>query len=335
MPVWSREQWDALWDDYPHRQEFAGVPRGFVLEVDGAIVGSISSVLAKYSLAGRELRACAAGNAAVDPAHRAGSVRLFGEQLLQPGIDLYLNGSASAVTSKIMDTLKVPRIPQADYDVSLLWALRGTGVAKAGLTRRGVPLASLLAWPVGVGMQLVSTVKIRSGARARYPVRVVDSPAPDFDDLWERIRARTSTLVAFRDHLTLRWRYGKMIAAGNATILAVHRDGVLAGYTALVRKGHPKLGVDSYVVHDLQCVDDDEALTTSLLAAAWKHARAASLDLLEWTGFAGTKRAIAERSSTLRYRLGVWQAFYYTRDAALKPQLTESARWDFCGYDSD
>jgi hypothetical protein len=53
---------------------------------------------------------------------------------------------------------------------------------------------------------------------------------------------------------------------------------------------------------------------TCLLRAAPQCTRAASFDILEWNGFSGAKRTIAERSSMLKCKLNVWQAFYYTRD---------------------
>jgi hypothetical protein len=46
-------------------------------------------------------------------------------------------------------------------------------------------------------------------------------------------------------------------------------------------------------------------------------------------------RAIAERAALLRYRLDVWQAFYYTRDPSLKAALAAPENWDFSPYDSD
>jgi hypothetical protein len=334
MSAGSREHWLAIWDEYPHRAEFEGIPRGFVIEADGSIVGSISSVWAKYSLAGRELRATLAGNAAVDPSHRASSIRLFGEQLLQPNVDLYLNGSASEATSKVMETLKVRRVPQPSNDVCLLWG-SGTRFARAGLERKGVPLARVAAWPVGLALGMGSSFKIRRAGGTPYPVIETDAFSEEFDDLWRIVRGRATQLIGFRDSATLHWRYSREIAAGNATILTVRRDAKLAGYVTLVRRPRPALGVTGYCIHDFQCVDDDPELVSSLLAAAWRQTRKASIDLLEWSGFAGQKRAIAERSCLLTFSLDVWQAFYYTKDRGLKAELDSPARWEFSSYDSD
>ena len=335
MPTASRERWLAIWDEYPHRDDFKDIPRGFVLDANGVIVGSITSVWAKYWLSGNQLRATIAGNAAVDHAYRAGSVQLFGQQLLQPGVDLYLNGSASANTSKIMDTLKVLRVPQPDNDLGFLWATRGSRVAHAGLKRRGVPMARALSWLVGSGLRLASRLKLRQAGGANYPVAIEGGFTDAFDELWRTIRDRSTTLVGFRDRGTLHWRYARAIAAGNAVLLTVKRDGLLAAYAVLMRTPHPALGIVANSVHDFQCVDEDPGLVGSLLHAAWKETRARSLDLLEWFGFSGSKRAIAERASLLRYRLDVWQAFYFTRNRSLKQELSVPERWDFGPYDSD
>lgn len=335
MSTGSRERWLALWDDHPYRDDFAGVARGFVLEVDGSIVGTISTLWAKYCFMGREWRVGIAGNAAVDHSHRSGSIRLFGEQLLQPGIDLYVNGSASATASKIMEALKVCRIPQADNDVCLLWAANGHRVAQAGLARRRVPLARVAAWPVGAGLRVATSVKLRRAGRAGYPVSVCAEFSDEFDRLWALLRRDSTRLLGFRDSAMLRWRYAHHIGAGAAVLLTVRRDGSLAGYAILVRRHHARAGVGAYGVHDFQCVDEDPDLAASLLSAAVSEARRASLDVVEWMGFSGFKRAIAERSCLLRYHLEYWQAYYHARDGGLKEALKSPTPWDFSPYDSD
>jgi hypothetical protein len=196
-------------------------------------------------------------------------------------------------------------------------------------------MARALSWPVGSGLRLASRLKLRQAWGANYPVAVAGGFTEAFDDLWHTIRDRSTTLVGFRDRGTLHWRYARDIAAGNAVLLTVKRDGLLAAYAVLMRTPRPALGIVDNAVHDLQCVDEDPGLVGSLLRAAWKETRARSLDMLEWFGFSGSKRAIAERASLLRYRLDVWQAFYFTRNRALKQELSVPERWDFGPYDSD
>ena len=60
-----------------------------------------------------------------------------------------------------------------------------------------------------------------------------------------------------------------------------------------------------------------------------------SVDLLELAGFAGAKRALADRMAVLRYQLDIWQSYYYTGDASLKKELASPERWDYGPYDSD
>lgn len=335
MPGLSRERWLSIWEDYPYRKEFEDIPRGFVLEADGSIVGSISSVWAKYALGDRELRVVIAGNAAVDAAHRSASIRLFGQQLLQPGIDLYINGSASETASKLMETLKLSRVPQPRNDICLLWPTRGSSVARAGLERRGVPLAGALAWPVGAGLHFYTRLKLHFPAHELYPVQSTDSFSGEFDLFWQVLRSGATQLIGFRDSATLRWRYSRLVSAGGATILTVRRTGEFAGYAVVVRGQHPSMRIAACSIHDLQCVDSDPALVTSLLAASWRYARDLSVDLLEWSGFSGSKRAIAEKAAALTYRLDVWQAFYYARDRGLRKELEAENRWEFSSYDSD
>jgi hypothetical protein len=335
MFVAPEPEWRQLWDSHPYRAEFQDVPRGFVLEDQGNIVGSISNLWAKYWLGGRILRVAISGDAAVDPAYRSGSFKLMGETVRQPGVDLYLNGSPSEIASKIKDTLKVRRVPQRDYDVSLLWATRGFHVARAGLIRRGIPLAPVMAWPAGAAIRLASSMRALRARGPAYPVTVEHEFSEEFDALWLQIRDRSHALIGFRDRAMLQWRYGDLLARGGAHLLCVRHDGRLAGYAVLVRRDRPALEVTQYTIHDIQCIADDPGLTAALLRSALRKTRAAGLDLLEWIGHTGPKRALAEHCSALRYRLDVWQAYYYTRDPVLKQELAVPDRWAFGPYDSD
>src|SRR5437870_2970548 len=77
MSVPTEDEWRRTWDQHPYSDDFRDVPRGFVLEADGVIVGSIFNLWARYWLNGRTLRVAISGSAAVDPAHRRGSIRLM------------------------------------------------------------------------------------------------------------------------------------------------------------------------------------------------------------------------------------------------------------------
>jgi len=334
MPAWTPGQWRALWEEHPSRHDFVGVPRGFVLDADSSIVGTISSLWAKYRFRGRDLRAVVAGRAAVDAEHRANSIRLFGEQLQHAGADLYLNGSASVTTSKVMDAMKVPRVPQAGNDVALLWPARAMVVARVGLSRRRVPLARLFARPVASLLEAASAIRLHSFAKPRG-VDEVSRFDSDFDAFWQSMQERTSQLIAVRDRTTLTWRYGPQVAAGEAHVMVARKAGLLVGYAVLVRRPRPSLGVTAYVIHDLQCLNDEGETMMALLSAAWRRTRRDGLDLLEWSGFSGIRRLRAERVAVLPYQLDVWQAYYFTKDPVLRRELAVTDAWSFSSYDSD
>lgn len=334
MLAWSKNDWLALWDEFPYRDEFQSIPRGYVLTVADEIVGSISSVWARYALGDRVLRAVFASRVAVDPAHRGSSIKLFAQQLLERGIDLYLNTSASVATATIMDALKVPRVPQPRKDVLLLWPVNGPRVAGAALRRRGVPAGGLFRWPVGWALGVFSATKMRSG-RARYAVHEADSFSDEFDSLWREVREHSSWLVGFRDAPTLRWRYGHRLARGDATLLTARRRGNLAGYVILVRSQHPTWGLVANVIEDLQTEDGDPDLIDSLFVAAWRASRADGFDLMECDGFSHATRAVAERRVTLRHSVGHWQSFYFATDRALRAELADQSLWNLSRYDSD
>src|SRR5262249_2540088 len=109
----------------------------------------------------------------------------------------------------------------------------------------------------------------------------------------------------------------------------------LVGYAVLARMTREKLGIEQYLIHDVQSVGDDPGITAALIRGALRETKAAGLDLLEWVGQSGLRRDTAQRTSSLTYRLDVWQAYYYTRDADLKRDLDTPDRWSFGPYDSD
>jgi hypothetical protein len=334
MTLLPEDEWLRVWDEHPYAADFADVPRGFVLEVEGEIVGTIANLWAKYWLNGRTLKVAISGSAAVDPAHRGGSIKLMGETVRQRGVDLYLNGSPSAVASKIMESLKVRRVPQPNYDVSLLWPAAARRVALAGLKRRRIPLAALASVPAGMVLAARAAAK-GSSIRANARAEIESGFSSDFDEFWERRRSEFTRLIAFRDRAMLEWRYGRMLANGRARLLTVRRSGRLVGFTVLVRTAREKLGIEEYLIHDVQVLGDDPGVTAALIRGARRETKAAGLDLLEWVGQSGPRRDTAERTSSLTYQLDVWQAYYYTRDADLKRELDAPDRWSFGPYDSD
>lgn len=335
MYLWTRSEWDGLHSAHPYASEFADVPRGLVLEADGVIVGSATNLWAKYWFTGRTLRAVVTGNTAVDSAYRGASFKLLGEQVRLRGADLYLNGSPSAVASKIMDTLKVRRVPLADYDVSYLWVLNGRNVALAALRRRGVPLAGVLSPVVGLGLRALSGFRSWRLKRGSFEVRQATAFGPEFDDFWVRLRDGSRRLLAFRDRAMLIHRYGGALAAGRGVLLTIARNGELYGYAMLLYKERPQLGVTQFIVHDLQVAEDNESAVAALLSAALEVAAKKPVDLLEWVGRSEFMRAIARQASGVRFRLPVWQAFYSTRDPDLKKALELPENWDFGPFDSD
>lgn len=335
MAVRSEPDWRRLWDEHPYAAEFEDVPRGLVLEADGRIVGTISILWAKYWLRGRSLRVAISGNAAVDLEHRGGSIRLMGEAVRQPGVDLYINGSPSDVAAKLMDSMKVRRVPQPNYDVSLLWTPSGRRLARAGLVRRGLPFSGALSWPLGLAFALLSSWKMRRAPRGDGHVQQESAFSSEFEDLWDVLRDETDRLIAFRDEAMLRWRYEELIHRGDARLLTARLSGRLAGYAILKRVIRPALGIEQYTIHDIQCVRDNAEVSGALLRAALHWARRDGMDLLEWVGHSGTKRTVAEGCAALRYQMDVWQAYYHTRDPELKTILAASERWSFGPYDSD
>src|SRR5579884_4015271 len=81
--------WRAIWEAYPFAGEFPDTPIGWVLEEDGAVVGSLGNVPMLYDLAGRQLKTAIAASWVVDAPYRGTSLQLLNNFYKQKGIDLW------------------------------------------------------------------------------------------------------------------------------------------------------------------------------------------------------------------------------------------------------
>jgi hypothetical protein len=322
------------WLSHPFRTEFEGVPIGWVLESDtDGIVGTFSNVHMMYELDGRRFKCGSAGSWAVDRSHRNSSMLLAMSYFSQEGVDLCVNGSASAVASRLMPALGAQRTASEDYDLSYFWITRRRNFARAVLRKKKIPAAGLLSHAAAL---VLWAADLRSGGRRRNlsEVKQLNGFGDEFDAFWEKIRQGRGRLRAVRSSAALEWRFGGYLRQKRATVLAIFQGGHLGGYVVLRRCVREHLGLRQFVIADLQALDDSPDVILDLLAAALEATRQEGLDALEWQGWNPAKRQVARSLHPKSYRYPVWPLYYKAVNPSLVPVLARADSWDFSPFDA-
>lgn len=324
----------SIWTEYPLAHEFDAVPAGWVLETgDGEIVGFLGNVHQMYEFAGRRLKAAIATNWMVDAAHRAKALQLVLTFYKQKDIDLYLNGSASPVATKVLAGLKIPRMPIPDYATPCFWAVRPRGFARAVLRRKKIAAPGLLSLLAGPALGIYDL--LRSSGRGAQTVAVERATRFDaaFDDLWPRLSAGSPRLRAVRTAAVLHWKYGRDLAAGNAIVLVAGPRQHPSGYAVLIRRDGSELGMEMLEMADLQAAGDDPQIYTSLILAAIQTAREEGADALRLVTGTPSKRRPALALKPYTYELPFWQ-LYAKVPADLTEALAPADTWDFSRFET-
>jgi hypothetical protein len=322
------------WLLHPFRECFAGVPYGWVLEsVAGEIVGTFSNVHMLYELNGRKVKAGIAGSWAVDVAYRNSSLLLAMSYFNQKGVDVCLNGSASAVASRLMPTLKARRIPSPDYDLSYFWIVNRRAFVGAALRKKKIPCVGVLSRAAAMGLWAWDLQFIRP-KRKPPGIKRLSGFGHEFDAFWERLRQKPGLLSAVRTSAALDWRFGGALRRQDAVVLGLFNGQELRGYVLLRKFVRPHLGLNQFVIADLQALNDSPTVLLDLLAAALEATAEEGMDALEWQGWNTAKRALAISLHPRPFRYSVWPLYYKVVNADLASMLANAECWDFSPFDA-
>ncbi|HEY1755178.1 MAG TPA: hypothetical protein VGG72_07250 [Bryobacteraceae bacterium] len=325
--------WRECWETHPFAAEFRNIPIGWVLENEpGCVVGSLDNIHMLYDLAGKPIKAVVAAGWLVDPEHRGKALQLMTTFFRQPGIDLWLNVTATPATGQILTAMKLKRIPIPDYGSPCFWALRPRAFARAALQRRSIRGAALAAWPAGLAL-LARDVWLRSGrGKLTAPVRRLKQFDERFDELWASTRTAPKRLRAVRTRALLEWRFRNELRGGRAVIITAEEGAALSGYAVLARRKDTDTGMNLYDLADLQARGDDPATFRNLLLGSIKIAREEGADALKFSTGTPAKRAPAEALRPYSYRLPFWQQ-YFKASPELTAELSIADAWDFSWFD--
>jgi hypothetical protein len=328
-PDETRESWLA----HPFREQFEGVPHGWVLESEtGEVVGTFSNIHMLYELEGRQYKAGVAGSWAVDVEHRNASLRLATAYFGQKGVDFCINGSASAVAARLMTAMKAQQVPSPDYDLSYFWLTNRRAFAAAALRKKKIPAAGLVSRIAALGLWAMD---LGASRRTRSPAGIerLNRFGPESDAFWDKLRKSRGRLRALRNSAALEWRFRTALDQKRAVALGLWNGSELRGYVVLRQFVRPHLGLKQFVIADLQALDDSPEVIRNLWAGALQATSSEGMDALEWQGWHLSKRQMALSLNPRSYRYGVWPLYYKPVNPDLASTLAQPDVWDFSPFD--
>jgi len=316
---------------------------GWVIEAGNRIVGHLGSIPQLYQFGERTLLTAATAGFIVEPdfrdfSHIFGLLRKFFDQ---PGFNLVLDTTASQAAGALFRALRGAPMPVADYNRVLFWVTSGIGFAGAALRRLGIPypLSGLALWPAGAALMADS---LRRGPRRTARTRGLDVTSlpvaevgDEFDELWRRKLEEPPRLMGWRTSAALKWHFHGLDQEGGVHVLCCRRKGELRGYLILARTDTASISLKRMRAVDMLVLGNEPDAVDILLAAAFDHARAAGVHLLELIGFPSEIRSRMLAGRPYVRRLPTFPYFYKARDEEIARRLENPDAWYACPYDGD
>jgi len=339
----SLQNWYRLWRDN-RALTFSKSPlsMGWVLEVDGEIVGYQGSVPLLYYYCGRPLLVATGTGMVVEPAYRAFSVALLASFYRQKNVDLLLITTPSESVAKLAKAFGAEALPQRDYDTVLFWVLNARHFARAVAKKFGVngKLGGLIAVLGSSALRTQMTIFRRCPNGNSQKCRVIELQVSeigdDFEVLWQKKLAEKGLLLADRSSVSLRWHFTVPASQRRTALLCCHFNGRLTGYAAVQNAVDRETGMRQCFLADMLVEGDDSDVIESLLRSAYEYARRSGSHIFEVLGFPANVRQIVMRWKPYYRKYPACPFFYKAKDQSLREDLLTAAdHWYASPYDGD
>jgi len=314
---------------------------GWVLEVDGRIVGYLGSIPLLYHYGARSLVVATASGFAVEPAYRAYSIGLMASFYRQKNIDLFLNTSAIESVGKLVRAFHAEALPQSDYETVLFWVLDARHFLRAvankfkmsgGISTVGGIIGSL-------ALRAEKTLRRRrprhNSGKYRISECSVAEIGSDFEELWHRKVAERPRLFADRNQSYLRWHFTIPGSQQVTRVLRCEHEGSLVGYAVIQFGARDETGLRTCLLADMLIRDDDPEAIKSLVARAYDFAEESGCHVFEVLGFPKhLRQALLQWKPYLR-KYPACPFYFKAKDRALHDSLRHEDAWYACPFDGD
>ncbi len=336
----SPANWQRLWKNNPVIEGAENIPMGWVLEGHEGIVGYHGNIRLRGFYRGKALKIAAAHGFVVEPGYRLLAGRLVTAFLSQKGVDLVVSTSAIESSGKILQLFKAQALPQVDYDVALFWVLNAHGFLREVQKRLGFKGAvATFGTHIGSWVLRLERALRGRGPDQRAQFYKIDAVSPsaiddDFDALWRRKLAATTSLITDRSAAVLRWHFDIPGDQRRPVILRCDRDGRLAGYVVVLTNVLDG-GLRKASIADMLVESEDSLVPQQLLIAAFKYARQTQHDVLELLGFPDTIRRICSQWNPYVKKLPAPPYLFKANNHDLHNALGSADSWYATPYDGD
>ena len=341
-PLRSREEWEHLYIGNP--ANIASEMRcaiGWILELDGQMIGHIASVPTLYHLGDRQLLAASGRAWAVLEEYRGYGSLMLHTYLNQPGVDFAITNTANAVSWHVHSSLGAKVVPVGRFDISPAWITRHTDVIADVLARKkNIRPPRMLFYPVAAALAAKDNwnrLQVRLRARQDVEVAVQFGFDQRFEDFWERLRARyPQKLLADRSLPVLQWHFKYAMAEGRFWVATASRDQQLLGYAIFVRDSYRTAGssIRRAVLADYQSLEADDALYFALLQSGLEKCRRDGIALLVVNGFSASGTDVSKFAPYHR-KLEAPRFLYKAADPELARRLDAPEVWCPSSFDAD
>jgi amino acid adenylation domain-containing protein len=335
----TSQDWEHLWVDNPVCRQNPGWPIGWVLENgDKRIVGCIGNVPLSYEFEGRPLLAATSRALVVEERYRSYALSLIRHFFKQEGVDLFIDTSVNAKAVAPHEIFRAQRVPVGEWDQTAFWITNNQRFVESFLSRKGLPFAKSLSYPLSAGLQLKHAVSEGGMRNHRNGIEVVPCTAFDerFDNFWRDLReSRPHMLLATRSREVLDWHFGRALAQNRAWALTVSNGSRITAYAILYRQDNEAHGLKRMKLADYQSLDGNPELLAPILFRALEQCRNQDIHVLELSGLSPQKQRIADQLKPHRRGLCAWRFFYKAKDESLAQRLKDSKVWDPCCFDGD
>jgi hypothetical protein len=336
LGVKSREEWEHIWVNNPVYKKVPNWPIGWVAEIASEIVGFVGSIPVSYFFKGREITGASTHSLCIDPPYR-GYMIYLAKRFLKYGwaTGYCVDSSANANSYKLLDRLKIPRVPVGDWGNSVFWITDYVGFLESALGRKGLP--KFLASPGAAVLKIRDRlVKPSSWRRQTMEVSACTGFDERFDRFWEELkRAYPNRFLSTRSREVLQWHFHYGLAQKRMWILAIRDASRIAAYAIFCRMDSDEIKLKRVRLVDFQVLDGNAQLLVPMLAWALRKCEEEGVHMLEAYGFRPDKQNVIDALAPYRRQLPSWFYFYTTRNKTLDADLRDPNVWDPSHFDGD
>lgn len=336
LEVKSQEEWEHIWVNNPAYKNTPHWPIGWVAEMNSEIVGFVGCIPLSFFFKGREIIANCTHSLCIDPPYR-GYLILLAKRYMKHcrRLECSVDSSANANSYRLLEALKIPRVPVGDWGNSVFWITNYVGFVGSALERKRWP--KFLAYP-GAAILRSRDRLTKPNLQIRQTMEVFPCSEFDerFDRFWEELKqAYPNRLLATRSREALQWHFKYALAKKRTWILTVGEPSRISAYGIFYRADSPEINLKRVRLADFQVLDGNTQKLVPMLAWGLRKCEEEGIHMLEAYGFRPEKQNVIDSLAPHRRQLPAWFYFYKAWNKNLEGELQNPEVWDPSHFDGD